>query len=182
MLEKKYEIVKNSNGRGLEWEEKKVVHPPNLFERNMIKMWVHVLWTTNRQYPVIYPELRKKLFPYMIEYCALNEIKIDCLNGYAEHVHILFPYQFDMDLEKNVLCIQKASELWINKHGLIKEEDDEKFCWNHNFITVTVGQSSVDALRTNIKAQEVIHKRKTFKEEFEEIGVRYGFGGRINYY
>jgi putative transposase len=139
----------------------------------MKRLWCHVIWTTDKQQRVLHPGLRKKLFPYMTEYCAYKDIKLDCLNGHAEHVHCLFPYTFDTDLAKNIYLIQKETENWIKKHKFI--EGDEEFVWNRNFIALSVGQSSIEALRTYIKAQEVIHKKKTYRQEFTEIVEKYGF-------
>ena len=53
--------------------------------------------------------------------------------------------------------------------------NDEDFQWNRNFIALSVEQSSIEALRTYIKAQKVIHKKKTYRQEFTEIVDKYGF-------
>ena len=91
---------------------------------NFSKVISHVIWTTDKQQSVLHPSLRKKLFPYMTEYCACNDIKLDCLNGHAENVHCLFPYTLDTDLAHNIYRIRKETENWIKKHKFIEGDED----------------------------------------------------------
>jgi REP-associated tyrosine transposase len=178
----------------------------------MKRLWCPIIWTTDRQQCVLHPGLRKKLFPYMTEYCAYKDIKLECLNGYAEHVHCLFPYTLDTDLANMGVLIMNNEQGIMNFEGKPRTcfyfifqyslfdirycfklfrtstfsnfqitkfsncfEGDEDFLWNRNFIALSVGQSSIEALRTYIKEQEVIHKKKTYRQEFTEIVEKYGF-------
>ena len=140
--------------------------------RDMVKIWVHVIWSTEYQQGVLYDGLRKKLFPYMREYSAIRGIEIDCIGGHVDHIHCLFKYSSFKDLERNVDDIKRDSALWINKHGLVG--GDDKFKWDRNFIGVSIGQSSVDVLRDYIRCQDWVHGRKSFREEVEEVMGRYG--------
>ncbi len=72
-----------------------------------------MIWTTELQQPILFDDLRKKLFPYMKEFCAKQKIKIDCLNGHAEHVHCLFPVSLETDLKRTIHSIQQDSAHWI---------------------------------------------------------------------
>src|SRR5665213_3370694 len=77
----------------------------------MKKMWCPIIWTTDRQQRLLHESLRKKLFPYMTEYCVLKKTSPQINTDFIQkefvliceicgevHFHCLFPYTLDTDL------------------------------------------------------------------------------------
>jgi hypothetical protein len=47
--------------------------------------------------------------------------------------------------------------------------------WQDDYFAVSVSESAVNAVREYIKNQEEHHKKKTYKEEYDEFIEVYGF-------
>jgi len=50
-----------------------------------------------------------------------------------------------------------------------------KFQWQDEYFAVSVSESQVDTVRNYIRNQEDHHKKKSFKEEYDEFIQKYGF-------
>jgi putative transposase len=137
-----------------------------------IRIWVHVVFTTKDQIPLLSPkETRKKVFEHIYENAKEKEIWIDCLNGYQEHVHCLVSLGRDQPISKVAQLIKGESSWWINKNELM----DSKFIWQDDYWAVSVSESHIPAVRRYIKTQEEHHRKKSFAEEIEEFMRKYGW-------
>jgi putative transposase len=67
--------------------------------------------------------------------------------------------------------LKGESSFWINKHKLCKQ----KFEWQDDYFAVSVSESILDRVREYIKNQETHHKKKSFKQEYNEFIEKYGF-------
>ena len=67
--------------------------------------------------------------------------------------------------------IKGESSFWVNKQKLIKS----KFEWQDEYFAISVSESQVKAVRKYILNQEEHHKKKTFKQEYDEFIQKYGF-------
>ena len=77
----------------------------------------------------------------------------------------------DQTISKIMQYIKGESSHWINKNKLTLE----KFEWQDEYFAVSVSESKLDILRKYIDNQGEHHKKKTFKEEFDEFMNKYGF-------
>jgi len=70
--------------------------------------------------------------------------------------------------------IKGESSFWINKNKeLFPNLNGRKFEWQDEYFALSVSESVVDKVRNFIKNQEEHHKKKTFKEEYDEIIEKY---------
>ena len=69
------------------------------------------------------------------------------------------------------MLVKGESSYWINKKKLIRE----KFEWQNEYFAVSVSESAVNRARDYIKNQEEHHKKKSFKQEYDEFMRKYGF-------
>lgn len=67
--------------------------------------------------------------------------------------------------------IKGESSFWINRQKLI----NTKIQWQDEYFAVSVSESQVDAVNSYIRYLEEHHKKKTFKEEYDEFIQKYGF-------
>lgn len=52
---------------------------------------------------------------------------------------------------------------------------EEKFSWQDEYFAVSVSESKLNDVRKYIENQVEHHKKKTFKEEYDEFIKKYGF-------
>lgn len=136
-----------------------------------VKIWIHAVWTTKNRTPLLHKDIRKEVFKHIHQYALEKGIYMDSVNGYLEHVHCLFRLKNDQTISKVLQLIKGESSFWINRQKLIKT----KFQWQDEYFAVSVSESKVDAVRRYIRNQEEHHKKKTFKEEYDEFIQKYGF-------
>ncbi len=98
-------------------------------------------------------------------------ILIDIVNGHAEHVHCMFRLKNDQTISKVMQLIKGESSYWVNKNMKL----NHKLQWQEEYFAVSVSESQVKIVRNYILNQEEHHKKKTFKEEYDECIQKYGF-------
>ena len=67
--------------------------------------------------------------------------------------------------------IKGESSFWINKNNVTKT----KFEWSDEYFAVSISETHINKVRDYIKNQEEHHRKKTWKEEYEEFMNKYGF-------
>ena len=138
---------------------------------SMIKIWVHLVWSTKKRAPVLTKLLRAKLNTHIRENAKDKGIWVDFVNGHIDHIHLLISLNGDQCITKVVQLIKGESSFWINKNSLTAE----KFEWQREYFAVSVSESAVDKVRDYIKNQEEHHTKKTFQQEYDEFMNKYGF-------
>ncbi len=138
---------------------------------SFVKIWVHCVWGTKDRENLIDDNLKEILYKHVKEYSKVNDIYLDCINGASEHVHLLISLNNDQSIAKVVNLIKGESSHWINKNNLT----NGKFEWAKEYFAVSVSESSVVKVREYIKNQEEHHRKKSFKEEYDEFMKKYGF-------
>lgn len=136
-----------------------------------VKIWIHLIFSTKNRGKFITGDLKKKLILHILEYAAQKDIYLDRINGTEDHVHILFSLPNDMAVSKAAQLIKGESSHWVNKNELRKI----KFEWQDEYIALSVSESILPKVRAYIEKQEEHHRKKTFKEEYNEFIKRYGF-------
>ncbi len=136
-----------------------------------IKIWIHLVWATKRRDPLLTKDIRQTVFQHIKENAKKNNICIDFINGYSDHVHCLVSLGSGQTIEKILMLIKGESSHWINKQKLTKR----KFEWQSKYFAASVSESSVNNVREYIKNQERHHKKKTFYDEYNEFIRKFNF-------
>lgn len=136
-----------------------------------IKIWVHLVWATKKRAPLLTQNIRQQVFSHIRENAKAKGIHVDFVNGYTDHVHLLISMDAEQHIAKLVRLIKGESSFWINKNKLCPE----KFEWQDDYFAVSVSESGINKVREYIKNQEEHHKKKTFKQEYDEFMEKYGF-------
>lgn len=137
----------------------------------LLKVWIHLVWATKNRRPSLKAHIRPLVFRHIRENGIAKGIHIDFVNGYTDHVHCLISLKPDQNISKLLHLIKGESSYWINKNNLT----DETFEWQDEYFAVSVSESGVNNVREYIKNQELHHAKKTFKQEYEEFMITYGF-------
>ena len=140
-----------------------------------IKVYIHFVWGTKNRFPFLdSAELRRKVWNHIRENAKEKGIHMDFINGYSDHCHCIISLGVDQNIKKIIQLIKGESSFWINKNNLTKE----KFEWQDEYFAVSVSESLIDKFRDYIKNQEIHHKKKTFREECDEIISKFGFNNK----
>ena len=116
--------------------------------------------------------IRQMIFNHIKSNAADKGIYLDCVNGYLEHVHALISLGHEQTIAKVMQMLKGESAYWVNKQCLIQ---NGKLEWQTEYFAVSVSESGVDSVRNYIWNQEEHHRKKTFKEEYNEFIYKYGF-------
>jgi REP element-mobilizing transposase RayT len=134
-------------------------------------IWIHLVWTTKNRQPILNEELRHKLFQHIRDNAETKGIHVDFINGYLEHVHCLISLCKGQNIDTILKLLKGESSHWINQNRFLKG----KFEWQDDYFAVSVSESIVNRVRDYIKNQENHHRKKPFREEYDEFIRNYYF-------
>ena len=123
---------------------------------------VHCVFSTKERRPLITPELRERLWPFIGGIARQNKMKAIEIGGVEDHVHILLSLPSTMAISKALQLIKGGSSKWI--HETFPEH--RLFAWQEEYGAFSVSVSQLDKTIKYIKGQEVHHREMTFQEEF----------------
>ncbi len=133
-----------------------------------------MVWSTKDFKPVLEKELREKLYAHIRENAKSKNIYLDCINGFFDHVHVLISLKADQSPAKVAQLLKGESSHWLNDQQLTPV----RFEWQKEYFAVSVSESSLENVRSYINKQEEHHRKKIFKEEYNEFMQKYGFAER----
>lgn len=136
-----------------------------------LRIWIHLVFATRNREPLLPAAIRPLVWKHIQDNARQKGIFLDCVNGHADHVHVLVSLGTDQTIAELVQLIKGECSFWINKQKLI----NGKFSWQEEYFAVSVSESVVDRVRTYIQNQEEHHRRKSFTEEVQDFMDKYGF-------
>ena len=135
------------------------------------KIWIHAVWATYKRQPLLDSSIRPIVFKHIQVNAQKNDIYLDFINGYVDHVHCLISLRPDQCTAEVIKMIKGESSFWINKQKLI----NTKFKWQSEYYAVSISESQIHQVRKYIQNQEIHHQKKSFTDECNEIVMRYRF-------
>ena len=138
--------------------------------QSLVKVLVHVVFSTKNRVDLISPEIEAELFSYSHGIIHNNKSKLIIVNGTANHIHLLISIGRTIDLSELIGDIKRASSLWMKQHR-------SDFYWQEGYGAFSIGQLQVEDVVRYIKNQKQHHAQNDFKDEFrallEEFEVEY---------
>jgi REP element-mobilizing transposase RayT len=134
---------------------------------------IHAIFSTKNRDPILLPEIRERLFPYMGG--MIRELKGTALliNGVEDHVHVLTSLPAMLSLSDFMRELKSVSSGWVNDHFAA----GGTFGWQTGYAAFSVSKSAMEDVRAYIARQEERHRRVTFQEEYlkflEKHGIEY---------
>ncbi|MBV8215021.1 MAG: IS200/IS605 family transposase [Verrucomicrobia bacterium] len=138
---------------------------PNTFS----SLNVHCIFATKERTPVLNPELRERLWPFLGGIAKQNGIKPRCVGGVADHVHLLLSMPTTLPVAKAIQLIKCGSSAWIH-------ESFQQLCnfsWQEGYGAFSVSISQLPETIAYIQNQEEHHRIRTFREEYLAILKRH---------
>ena len=141
--------------------------------QSLVKMLVHIVFSTKDRADLITPSIENKLFGYISGIVKNNDSRLILANGTANHVHLLVSLGKTASISVLIGDIKRDSSSWI------KEQDAKflKFYWQKGYGAFSVGQTQIDEVIKYIENQKEHHKAKDFKTELRGFLNKYD----INY-
>ena len=129
------------------------------------QIYIQLVFAVKHRQSLIQPQFKDELYKYITGIFKNQNQKLLCINGMPDHTHIFFGMTPDITLSDLVRDIKSDSSLFINEKKLSKF----KFHWQEGYGAFSYSQSQKSEVITYILNQEVHHKKKSFREEYESF-------------
>jgi REP element-mobilizing transposase RayT len=136
--------------------------------QSLVKILVHVVFSTKNRVDLIVPEIEEKLFRYISGVVENSGSKLILVNGTSNHIHLLISLSKRTDISKLIGDIKRASSVWVKNQG-----DFYNFYWQEGYGAFSIGQSQVPAVMKYIARQKEHHAKQDFQAEFRGLLKRY---------
>jgi putative transposase len=138
--------------------------------QSLVKLLVHVVFSTKNRTNLIAPEIEDGLFGYMHGIVENNKSKLILANGTANHVHLLISLGKIISISELVGDIKRDSSVWIKKQG----SQFKNFHWQKGYGAFLVGQTQIEEVLKYISGQKKHHGEKSFENEMRGFYRKYG--------
>jgi REP element-mobilizing transposase RayT len=133
--------------------------------QSLVKLYVHIIFSTKNRRPLIEEEIENTLYSYLggifnrLECCPIK------IGGHKDHVHIL------SHLSKKITVIKFLEELKSHSSNWIKTQDTryKNFYWQGGYGAFSVSPQSIEIVKQYIEFQHEHHKTTTFQDEYRRI-------------
>jgi putative transposase len=130
----------------------------------------HIIFSTKHREPLITPEFRGELCPYVAGILQGQDGLPLEIGGMPDHLHLVIRIKPDVSVSEIVRLVKANSSKWANE----RPAGVGHFAWQRGYGAFTVSFSQLDAVRQYVRRQEEHHRVKTFQEEFVEFLKRNG--------
>lgn len=135
------------------------------------KLRHHLIFKTLDEQPLITPEYRDELFPYIGGIIRSYQGRLLEIGGTENHVHLLAGFPPSPAMADMVRLVKANSSKWLNERG----PRPGWFRWEPGYGAFSVSETQVSRVRAFIRDQQAYHWTKSFGEEFGRFIERHGF-------
>jgi REP element-mobilizing transposase RayT len=129
------------------------------------QIYIHIVFAVKNRDAMISRAWSERLRRYITGIVQNQGHKLIAINTMPDHVHIFIGMKPDATLSDLVRDIKRDSTNFINNE--IKPQG--KFAWQEGFGAFSYSHAQIDSVVKYILNQEEHHRRKTFREEYEEM-------------
>ena len=137
---------------------------------SLVKVLIHLVWSTKERVPFIDAALQAELYPYMSAIIRHQGGIPLALGGMPDHVHILFRLKADTRLSDLLRDLKAGSSKWVHE----KKDPMPEFKWQTGYAAFSVSPSNEAKVKAYILNQEAHHRKKSFQEELIELLDKHG--------
>ena len=112
---------------------------------------------------------REEVFKYISGIIKGKNQKPIIVNGVSDHVHVFVGLKPSMNIPDLIRDIKNNSSNFINENKWVKG----KFSWQEGYGVFSYSHSQIGNVYRYIANQEAHHKKKTFKEEYVDLLVKF---------
>ena len=137
---------------------------------SLVKVLVHLIFSTKKRAPFIDDTLRADLYPYMAGIVRQKGGTLHALGGMPDHVHALVRLKADVRLSDLVRALKAGSSKWLHE----RPSPFPEFAWQTGYAAFSVSHSREAAVRSYILKQEAHHRKTGYKEELIGLLTKHG--------
>ncbi len=123
---------------------------------------IHAVFSVKGRENLLSGKIRNELFPYISGIIKSTDNYPLIVNGYRDHVHLLFELNPSKSVSNVMEKVKSNSSKWINE----KKFMPGIFRWQTGYAAFSYSRSQRDDVIQYIVNQEKHHKRTTFREEY----------------
>jgi putative transposase len=135
--------------------------------QSLVRILIHVVFSTKNRIDLIPPEIETGLYGYIHGIIENNNSKLILANGTANHIHLLISLGKMIEIGKLIGKIKRGSSVWMKELGV------QKFYWQEGYGAFSIGQSQVEAVTKYIEGQKEHHRQSDFQDEFRSLLQKY---------
>lgn len=120
---------------------------------------IHLIFSTKARRPILTPELRSDLYPYLGGIVRALSATALIINGTADHVHMLIRIRPAQSMAEIARMVKTNSSRWAREKGT------RNFGWQTGYSAFSVSESGVPEASKYIANQEKHHAKRTFQQE-----------------
>ena len=129
------------------------------------QIYMHIVFAVQNRNSLIGGEWESELYKYITGIVQNRGQKMLAINGTSDHIHILIGMKPSCCLSDLIREIKKSSNEFIKDKRFTKF----RFQWQEGYGVFSYNHSNLGNVIEYIDKQKEHHKKKTFKEEYEEI-------------
>ncbi len=129
----------------------------------------HLVFSTKERRPILIPQLREPLFPYVAGILKGLHSHLIQGGGVDDHVHLLIRLHQSTSVADCVRTIKANTSKWLRE-----EHDAQWLGWQEGYGAFSVSKSAVSDVQCYIQNQESHHTQTSFQDEFRALLLRHG--------
>ncbi|HMN26336.1 MAG TPA: IS200/IS605 family transposase [Ignavibacteriaceae bacterium] len=133
------------------------------------QIYLHLVFAVQNRISLIQSEWSNELYKYITGIVKQNGHKLIAINGMPNHLHIAIGYKPHQLIPELLQDIKGNSSKWINEKKFLKG----KFSWQAGYGAFSFSHSQIDTVVKYISNQEQHHKKKSFREEYLDLLIKY---------
>jgi REP element-mobilizing transposase RayT len=141
--------------------------------QSLSKVYVHLIFSTQRREPLLIPSVRGALHAYLATVLKNQDCPAVKIGATSDHAHILVRLSKNLALADVVEKVKTSSSKWLKSQA----KGLRLFHWQNWYGGFSVSPAEVDSVAGYIEGQEEHHRAVSFEEEYwrflQEYGVEY---------
>ena len=133
------------------------------------QIYIQFVFAVKHRNGLIHSSWKNELYKYITGIVQNNKHKMICINGVADHIHILISVKPTQSLSDLMQDVKGSSSKWINEMKFVKG----KFEWQEGFGAFSYAKSELKNVIAYIENQEEHHRQKTFRNEYLEFLAKF---------
>lgn len=133
---------------------------------------MHCVFSVKERRPLLTPEIRQRLWPYLGGIARENGMKALAIGGVADHVHVLLSVPATLAVSKAMQLLKGNSSKWLRETFAGLRRDG--FAWQEGFGAFSIGVSGLEDTVEYIRTQEEHHRQRSFREEVAAFLKKHG--------
>ena len=133
------------------------------------QIYIQVIFAVKGRNSFIHISWEEELYKYITGIITNKGQKLIAINGMPDHIHILIGIKPSCCLSDLVREIKTSSNEFIN----VKKFSKLKFEWQEGYGAFSYSHSALNNVIAYIQKQKEHHKRKSFREEYEDFLMKF---------